>query len=61
VGLKTIILPKLNEPDLDDVPEEVKKTIHFIFVETVDQVLRAALEAPPKPKSGIKKGIKTVV
>jgi ATP-dependent Lon protease len=43
-GLKTVILPKRNEYDLDDVPEEIKNKIQFIFVETVDEVLDAALE-----------------
>lgn len=50
IGLKTIILPKRNEQDLDDVPEEVKKSMKFVFVEAVDEVLDAALEALPKPK-----------
>ena len=43
IGLKTIIMPKRNEFDLDDVPEEVKKSIKFIFVDTVDEVLASAL------------------
>jgi ATP-dependent Lon protease len=43
-GLKTVILPKRNEFDLDDVPEEIKNKMHFIFAETVDEVLEAALE-----------------
>jgi ATP-dependent Lon protease len=43
-GLKTVILPKHNEFDLDDIPEEIKKKMKFIFVETVDDVLNAALE-----------------
>ena len=43
-GLKTVILPKRNEYDLDDVPEEIKKKVKFIFVETVDEALNAALE-----------------
>jgi ATP-dependent Lon protease len=43
-GIKTVILPKRNEYDLDDVPEEIKNKIKFIFVETVDEVLNAALE-----------------
>ncbi len=42
-GLKTIILPKRNELDLDDVPEEIKKTMKFVFVETVDEVIEKAL------------------
>ncbi len=46
-GLETVILPKRNKYDLDDVPEEIKKSMKFIFVETVDDVLNAALEMPP--------------
>ena len=43
-GLRTLILPKRNEFDLDDVPEEIKQRMQFIFAETVDEVLEAALE-----------------
>ncbi len=43
-GLKTVILPKRNESDLEDLPDEVRKSMKFIFVETVDDVLKAALE-----------------
>ena len=43
-GLKTVILPKRNEFDLDDIPEEIKKKMQFIFAETVDDVLNASLE-----------------
>ncbi len=49
-GLKTVILPARNEADLEDLPPEVRKDINFVFAETVDDVLRAALERPPKPK-----------
>ena len=42
-GLRTIILPSRNEQDLDDVPDEIKKVMNFIYVDTVDQVLDAAL------------------
>ncbi|MHC1784807.1 MAG: endopeptidase La [Anaerolineaceae bacterium] len=58
VGLKTIILPKQNEPDLEELPDEVRKTIHFILVETVDQVLKAALNESSNTKSKSKKGEK---
>jgi ATP-dependent Lon protease len=44
VGLKTVILPSRNEADLEDLPEEVRQSIHFIFAETVDDVLAEALE-----------------
>ncbi len=50
-GLRTIILPKRNGQDLDDVPDEIKKSMKFIFVETVDEVLDSALEANHKRSS----------
>jgi len=47
-GLKTIIIPKLNENDLDDVPAEVKEKMVIGLVKTVDELLRAALEGWPR-------------
>ena len=43
-GISTVIIPKLNEKDLVDVPEEAKQKLKFIPVENVDEVLNAALE-----------------
>jgi ATP-dependent Lon protease len=43
-GLKEVILPKRNEGDLDDVPEQVRAEMTFHTAETIDQVLAAALE-----------------
>lgn len=45
-GVSTVIIPKLNEKDLVDVPEEAKQKLKFIPVETVDEVLAVALEKP---------------
>jgi ATP-dependent Lon protease len=42
-GLKTIILPKRNEPDLDDLPKEVRDLLKFVLAERVEQVFEAAL------------------
>ncbi len=42
-GIKTVIVPKRNEKDLPDIPEEVRKTMKFHFVENVDQALEIAL------------------
>jgi len=42
-GLCTVILPKRNEFDLEDVPESVRATMQFIFAERVDDVVAAAL------------------
>jgi ATP-dependent Lon protease len=46
-GLQTVILPKRNEADLEDLPEEVRNTIHFVFSETIEDVLNAALVSDP--------------
>ena len=43
-GISTVIIPKLNEKDLVDVPEEAKQKLKFIPVENVDEVLNVALE-----------------
>jgi len=47
-GLKTIILPKDNKKDLEDVPKEVLKDLHFEFVSHMDDVLKIALTKPLK-------------
>jgi ATP-dependent Lon protease len=44
-GLKTVILPKANEVDLDDVPEEIRDELEFKLVEHVDEVLQIAFES----------------
>jgi ATP-dependent Lon protease len=46
-GLKTVILPRRNEADLDDVPETVREKMKFILVDTVDEVMAAALTPAP--------------
>jgi ATP-dependent Lon protease len=53
-GLKTVIMPKRNASDLEDLPEEVRKSMKFIFVETVDEVLKAALEPEKKARKMVK-------
>lgn len=47
-GLRTVILPKRNKQDIEDVPEEIQKSMKFIFVETVDEVIESALEKAKK-------------
>lgn len=42
-GLDTVILPRENEKDLDDVPEHLRKEMHFVPVDEVQEVLAAAL------------------
>jgi endopeptidase La len=42
-GIKTVILPALNAPDLEDLPEEIRRDMTFVPVETLDQVIKVAL------------------
>ena len=41
-GLKRVIIPRENEPDLADLPEETRKELTFIPVDTIEQVFEAA-------------------
>jgi ATP-dependent Lon protease len=53
-GVKTVLIPKRNEKDLVDVPEEVRKDLRLVPVETMDEVLREALIDKARPASQIK-------
>jgi ATP-dependent Lon protease len=46
LGLRTVILPKDNEKDLADIPPEIQAEMSIHFVESMDEVLRLALEQP---------------
>ena len=48
-GVKTVILPKRNEKDLEDVPAKVREEMEFHFVENIDEVLDLALAQPAIP------------
>jgi ATP-dependent Lon protease len=43
-GITCVIAPRLNEPDLDDIPPHLRRGIKFKFVSKIDQVLKLALE-----------------
>jgi len=51
-GLKTVILPKKNEADLEELPEEVKNDIKFILVERIEEALNAAIKPSEKTDKG---------
>jgi ATP-dependent Lon protease len=57
-GLRTIILPKDNRKDLEDVPFSVKRDVKFIFVSQLDEILKVALKQKQSP--GLKKEEKPV-
>jgi ATP-dependent Lon protease len=48
-GIKTVLVPKANEKDFVEIPEEVRADLSFVFVETMDQVLEHALERTTPP------------
>ena len=49
-GIKTVILPALNEPDLTELAEEIRRDMTFIPVETLEQVVAIALSNVQPPK-----------
>ncbi len=46
-GIKRVLLPARNRKDYDDIPEEARKQLEFVWLERVDDAVEAALE--PKP------------
>jgi ATP-dependent Lon protease len=47
-GIKSVLLPKMNEKDLEEVPETVKENMKFTFVERVDEAIQFCLTHPPE-------------
>jgi ATP-dependent Lon protease len=47
-GIKTFILPALNEPDLEELPAEIRREMTFVPVETLEQVVKVALSESGK-------------
>jgi ATP-dependent Lon protease len=60
-GIKQVIVPKRNERDLPEIPQEVRDSLKFNFVENIDQAMKIALgEALRKPKPAKTKKKSTV-
>jgi ATP-dependent Lon protease len=51
-GIKTVIIPKENEKDLRDIPDNIKADLKIVPVDWIDEVLDLALERAPEPLSG---------
>jgi ATP-dependent Lon protease len=51
-GIQKVLLPKRNERDLKEVPDEVKKDLQFLFAETVEEALHHVLDLEPEHWSG---------
>jgi len=56
-GIKKVILPKLNEKDLEDIPENIRKKMTFFFVEWLDEVFELALVQNGKKKKAKKNNL----
>ncbi len=52
--LSTIILPKRNEKDLEEIPKHLIKGLHFVFADTMDEVLKAALRHKPEATKAVR-------
>ncbi|MCW9028645.1 MAG: endopeptidase La, partial [Kangiella sp.] len=48
-GIKTVIIPKENERNLADIPENIKKDLKIVCVKWIDEVIDIAMERPPEP------------
>jgi ATP-dependent Lon protease len=46
-GIHGVIAPALNEPDVDEIPEHLRKDLEFHFVSTVEEALEIALQRRP--------------
>jgi len=46
-GVSTVILPRENEADLDELPEEARRELRFVLADSIDEVLGAALDGVP--------------
>lgn len=49
-GIKTVILSRHNQKDMEEIPDEIKNNVKFVFVDTVDEVLELALDTEKKIK-----------
>ncbi|MGH2521472.1 MAG: endopeptidase La [Anaerolineales bacterium] len=47
-GLKSVVIPRRNDKDLDDVPEEIRREMTFVLADRIEDVLDAALEPAPR-------------
>ncbi|MCL6649751.1 MAG: endopeptidase La [Chloroflexi bacterium] len=52
LGLRTVILPRRNQRDLDDLPPDVRQELRFVLVENIDEAIQVALEPASVPVAG---------
>jgi ATP-dependent Lon protease len=49
-GLKRIVLPRDNEPDLEELPPQTRKELEFVLVDTIEEVFEVAFSAPGRSR-----------
>jgi ATP-dependent Lon protease len=52
-GIRTVILPRRNEPDLEDLPRDLREQMHFVFADDAREVLAAALEGAAQQRPSV--------
>jgi len=57
--IRRVILPAQNEPDLDDVPAEVREGMKFVLARTIDEVLEEALRPPRRARKGTVRAVRS--
>ena len=50
VGVRTVIVPDRNRADIEEIPEEVREKVTFVFAKTYDDVLQAAFATKRRPR-----------
>lgn len=49
-GIKTVMVPKRNEKDLEDIPADAKAKLEFVFLEKIEDAIRTAIGELPAEK-----------
>jgi ATP-dependent Lon protease len=52
LGIRTVILPAMNEADLSELPEEIRRDMTFVPAQTLEEVLSVALGRPAAATAG---------
>ncbi|MEE3362655.1 MAG: S16 family serine protease, partial [Anaerovoracaceae bacterium] len=50
-GIRKVLIPRDNEPDIDDIPENVRRQLTFVLLDNVQQALDEVLVRKPEKKS----------
>ena len=58
-GLKRVILPRENEPDLEELPPETREALEFVLVDSVEEVFEAAFDRTARRRPAARPGAGT--